>query len=277
MSDTRTRLLADLRRIEDEGYQLRPGERPAEFVAPMLANLGDAAPELRDELIYPTFHAFIDGDRLTEAELRALLDTLIDDAHLFHGIGAAGDPSVFTRTFSMLAIALVVRRHRRRPFLTADGYARVRDALLRYHRKERDLRGLVAEGGWAHAAALGADALAELVRCPESDPATRWAVLDALRGMLHNGTTIFPDEDDERMATVVDVVIEDGLLPEREIADWLGRLADCADQPRSRAQVVARVNTKNFLRSLHFRRPRTGPLGQAIGAAEARVSRFRSH
>lgn len=276
MTDTRTRLLADLRRIEDDEYQLRPGEQPADFLPALLAHIGDPAPELRDELVYPTFHAFVEGDRLTEDELRRLLDTLLDDRHLFHGIGGAGDPTVFTRTFSMLVVALVLRRHQRRPFLTADGFTRVRDALLRYHCEERDLRGLVAEGGWAHAAAHGADALTELVRCPEADPATRHAVLDVLRGVLHNGTTIFAEEDDERIATVVDTLVEESLLPAREIAEWLGGLAACADQPRSRAQVVARTNTKNLLRGLHFRRPRAGLLAAAILAAEARVNKFRA-
>ncbi|MFE9206572.1 hypothetical protein [Micromonospora sp. NPDC007230] len=40
--------------------------------------------------------------------------------------------------------------------------------------------------------------------------------------------------------------------------------------------MVARSNTKNFLRSLHFRRPRTGPLAVALLAAEARVNSFRA-
>ncbi|MCW3818218.1 DUF2785 domain-containing protein [Micromonospora sp. DR5-3] len=276
MTDTRTRLLTDLRRIEDDDYRLRPGEQEADLVPALLAHLGDPAPELRDELVYPTFRAFITDGRLTEQELRTLLDTLIDDRHLFHGIGGLGDPSVFTRTFSMLVVALVLERHRRRPFLAADQFARVRDALLRYHGQEQDLRGLVDEGGWAHAAAHGADALDELVRCPEADPATCRAVLDALRGLLHNGATIFADEEDERIATVVDALIEQSLLPAQEIAEWLGGLADRADQPSSRAQMVARTNTKNLLRSLHFRRPRTGPLAAAILAAEARVNSFRA-
>ncbi|MFR9780569.1 DUF2785 domain-containing protein [Micromonospora sp. MS34] len=276
MTHTATALTADLRRIEADGYRLRPGERAADLVPALLAHIGDLDPQLRDELVYPTFHAFVTGDRLTEDELRDLLDTLIDDQHLFHGIGGHDDPTVFTRTFSMLVVALVLARHRDRPFLTAEQFARTRDALLRYHRQERDLRGLVTEGGWAHAAAHHADALNELVRCPESAPATHRAVLDALAALLHNGTTIFPDEDDERMATVVDVLAEKELLPEAEIAQWLGRLADCADQPRSRAQMVARVNTRNLLRSLWFRRPRTGVLAGALRAAETRVNRFRA-
>ncbi|MFE9206738.1 DUF2785 domain-containing protein [Micromonospora sp. NPDC007230] len=224
MTDTRTRLLADLRRIEDDDYQLRPGEREADFVPALLAHIGDPAPELRDELVYPTFRAFITAGRLTEEELRTLLGTLLDDRHLFHGIGDTGDPSVFTHTFSMLVVALVLERHRRHPFLAAGQFTQVRDALLRYHRQERDLRGLVAEDGWAHAAAHGADALDELVRCPEADPATCRAVLDALRGLLHNGTTTLAEEEDERIATVVDALVEESLLPAQEIAEWLGGL-----------------------------------------------------
>ncbi|ABP55342.1 alpha/beta hydrolase fold [Salinispora tropica CNB-440] len=274
VSGAGSRLLADLRRIEEDGFRLRPDERPADLVALMLTHIGDLESDLR-ELIYAVFHTLVTGDHLTEAELRDLLIVLTDDGHLFHGIGGHGEPTVFTRTFSALVIALVLARHRRRPFLTVDEYGHVRDALLRYHREERDLRGLVDEGGWAHAAAHGADALAELVRCQDVDVETQRAVLAALRGVLHNGTTIFPDEDDERIATVVDAIVTHGPLPEPEVVAWLRTLADCADRPRGRAQTVDRVNTRNLVRSLWFRRPHDGAIAGALADVEARVNKYR--
>jgi hypothetical protein len=38
-------------------------------------------------------------------------------------------------------------------------------------------------------------------------------VLVAISGMLHNGRHIFSDEDDERLANIVDTMIDKELLP----------------------------------------------------------------
>lgn len=76
--------------------------------------------------------------------------------------------------------------------------------------------------------------------------------------MLHNGRHIFSDEDDERLVNIVDTMIDKELLPHQEIADWISGLAQCCNLPRSRSQVNARVNSKDFLRSLYFRRGQDG-------------------
>ncbi|MCX7571831.1 DUF2785 domain-containing protein [Tumebacillus sp. DT12] len=278
MRETRTKLMQDLQRLEKERYQLHEGESLQDYVTPMLQYIGDPQPELRDELIFSTFYEWICVEnKFTELELRNLLTVLTDEQHLFYGIGNAGDQTVFTRTFSVLPIALLVWRHRQQPFLDRADFQHLKHSLLRYYKEEKDLRGYLPEGGWAHGAAHGADALLELVQCPESDAAVQLEVLVAIQGMLHNGAFIFSEEEDERIASIVDAMIDQELLPQQEIADWISGLAQCADWPRSRVQVIARVNSKNLLRSLYFRRAqecRANALAAAILAAEAKVNKF---
>lgn len=71
-------------------------------------------------------------------------------------------------------------------------------------------------------------------------------VFVAISGMLHNGRHIFSDEDDEWLVNIVDTMIDKELLPHQEIADWISCLAQCCNLSRSRSQVIARVNSKNF-------------------------------
>lgn len=270
--------MLDLQRIENEDYQLREGEQLQDFVKLMLQYIGDPLSELRDDLIYPTFYTWIkEQNRFTDPELRSLLAVLTDEQHLFYQIGSENDQTVFTRTFSVLPIALIVQRHRQKPFLAQAEFQHLKHSLLRYFQEEKDLRGYLHEGGWAHGAAHGADALDELVQCPESDATVQLEVLAGIQGMLQNGNHIFSDEEDERIATIVDTMIDKDLLPQLKIAEWINGLAVCGDWPRSRAQVIARVNSKNFLRSLYFRRGE-GSCGDglftALREAERKLNKF---
>lgn len=279
MKDTRTELIQKLKRLEEEAYILREGERMQDFTGQMLRHIGDPEPELREQ-IYTTFYIWLKRDnRFSDEDMRQLVTVLTDDQHLFYRIGADGDLSVLTRAFAILPIALIMQRHRDDPFLNPDEFQHLKQALLRYYREEKDLRGYLAVEGWAHAAAHGADALEELVRCPESDIAVQREVLKAVTGMLHNGVQIFSEEEDERMASIVATMISESLLPPQEIADWIIRLSECTEWPDTRAQRVARVNGKNLVRCLYFRtRARNDGndliLTSAMMTAEARLNSF---
>ncbi|MEH6944099.1 DUF2785 domain-containing protein [Bacillus sp. JJ722] len=278
MSDIRLKFMMDLQRIEEEHYQLREGELLQDFVTLMLQYIGDPQPELRDGLIYSTFYEWIhEKNRFTNEELRSLLAVLSDEQHLFYQIGSEGDQTVFTRAFSVLPIALIVRLHRKQPFLNLDDFQHLKYSLHRYYKEEKDLRGYLLEGGWAHSAAHGADALVELVQCQESDVALQLDVLAAIQRMLHNGIHIFSDEEDERIASILETIINQNLLPQQNIVDWISGLAQCGDWTRSRGQVIARVNTKNFLRSLYFRMKQDNcrnDLSRSMLAAEAKLNKF---
>jgi hypothetical protein len=254
LNDTREQLIIDLQRIEENDYELRSGEHLRDYVKLMLEYIGDPQPKLRDDLIYSTFYKWINEKQwFSDAELRELLLILLDEQHLFYHIGSKEDQAVFTRTFSVLIVALILQRHREQAFLDSAEFTNVKEALIRYYEEEQDLRGFMQEEGWAHAAAHGADALDELVLCSESDAAIREEVLAVIQRMLYNEQYIFSDEEDERIATIVATMIDHHLLPQQSIVDWIRNLEQCGGWPRSRGQYVARVNTKNFVRSLYFR------------------------
>lgn len=254
LNDTREQLIIDLQRIEENDYELRSGEQLRDYVKLMLEYIGDPQPKLRDDLIYSTFYKWVNEKQwFSDAELRELLLILLDEQHLFYHIGSKEDQAVFTRTFSVLIVALILQRHREQAFLASAEFTNVKEALIRYYEEEQDLRGFMPEEGWAHAAAHGADALDELVLCSESDAAIREEVLAVIQRMLYNDQHIFSDEEDERIATIVATMIDHHLLPQQSIVDWIRNLEQCGGWPRSRGQYVARVNTKNFVRSLYFR------------------------
>ena len=278
MSEIRMKLMKDLQRIEENEYQLGEGEQHQDFLPLLLQYIGDPQPELRDNLIYPMFYMWIkEENRFSEEELRSLLTVLTDENHLFYNIGSEDDQSVFTRTFSALPIALIIQHHRKNPFLNQEEIEQLMQVMLRYYKEEKDLRGYLSVGGWAHSASHGADVFVELVQCEESSVAMLREVLVAISGKLHNGIHIFSDEDDERLVNIVDTMIHKELLPHQEIADWISCLAQCCNLPRNRSQVIARVNSKNFLRSLYFRRGQDS-LGNALNTAildtEAKLNRF---
>ncbi|MEK4061619.1 MULTISPECIES: DUF2785 domain-containing protein [Paenibacillus] len=277
--DTRTELIRKLQRLEEARYILREGERLQDFTCLMLRHIGDPEPVLREH-IYSIFYIWLKRDnKFSCEEMRKLLAVLMDDRHLFYRIGSEGDQSVLTRAFSVLPVALIVQRDRNNPFLTPDEFQHLKHSLLRYYQEEKDLRGYLAVEGWAHAAAHGADALEELIRCRESDNVLQREVLEAVKGMLHNGVRIFDEEEDERMASIVDTMISEALLPQQEIADWIHCLSKCTEWPDTRTQRIARVNGKNFVRSLYFRtRVRNDGnnliLNGAMLTAEAKLNRF---
>ncbi|MBZ4223621.1 DUF2785 domain-containing protein [Bacillus wiedmannii] len=278
MSDTRSKLMLDLQRIEKDEYQLREGEQHQDFLPLLLQYIGDPQPELRDNLIYPMFYMWIkEENRFSGEELRSLLTVLTDENHLFYNIGSEDDQSVFTRTFSALPIVLIVQRHRQNPFFNQAEIEQLMHAMLRYYKEEKDLRGYLSVGGWAHSVSHGADVFVELVQCEESSVAMLREVLVAISGMLHNGRHIFSDEDDERLVSIVDTMIDKELLPHQEIIDWISGLAQYCNLPRSRSQVIARVNSKNFLRSLYFRRgqdSRGNELKTVMLGTEEKLNRF---
>ena len=278
MSDIRLKLMEDLQRIEENEYQLGEGEQHQDFLPLLLQYIGDPQPELRDNLIYPMFYMWIkEENRFSEEELRSLLTVLTDENHMFYNIGSEDDQSVFTRTFSALPIALIIQHHRKNPFLNQEEIEQLMQVMLRYYKEEKDLRGYLSVGGWAHSASHGADVFVELVQCEESSVAMLREVLVAISGKLHNGIHIFSDEDDERLVNIVDTMIHKELLPHQEIADWISCLAQCCNLPRNRNQVIARVNSKNFLRSLYFRRGQDSlgnVLNTAILGTEAKLNRF---
>ncbi|MGZ4112066.1 MAG: DUF2785 domain-containing protein, partial [Tumebacillaceae bacterium] len=104
-------LVWKLQYIKDHDYELPEGQTPLRVVQEILDILGSPDPELRDTLGYTVLaHLLTDQNKLTSEELRQVLARVLSEEMLFWQLGESGTDSVFLRSFSALALALVLIR-----------------------------------------------------------------------------------------------------------------------------------------------------------------------
>ncbi len=229
------------------------------LVDAMAANIGSPDPVLRDDLIYSALYHWITGDQLPAPLLRKLFRTVLDEQHLFYGSGESGTDTVFTRTFSVLVVALLLDSHCRHPFLKPVEVKYALERVLAYAAEERDFRGYTLDHGWAHAGAHTADALDELARCTELDADDLTAILVTIRSLAGNSVPYIHQEDERLSVAMVGVISCSALAPEA-LAAWIDSFADLIDAPGEfPGNYYRRVNLIHCLRSLYFRlrRPAT--------------------
>jgi len=218
----------------------------------MMHSLGSIDPELRDILICSTLSEwaklYFDAQ-----QLGILLNTVLDDEHLFHGLGEQETDSVFMRSFSSLAVAAFVAQHRVHPFLTAQAVEETHRKMLSCLSRERDLRGHVAGKGWAHAVAHAADALDELALCPELGEESLLDMLRVIRETVVGASVVFVDEEDERLVTAILSAIQRQVLAKADVTQWISGFVSFELPPTYQEWLRKKTNIKHFMRSLYFR------------------------
>ena len=199
----------------------------------MMQNIGNSDANLRDDLIYRGFCELILNEKLTVEQLVVLLNTCMDDEHLYLNI-SNNDPSddVFTRSFSALVIALIFGKDRENRKLPEVLILEAIQRSVDYLKLEKDYRGFVNSKGWAHAVAHGSDLLAEAIAHPlMKDLHLCHKALQSLKSCLHTDYA-FIDKEEARMLPVIDALLDKGLTEEQllawvkdlneiEIEDWL--------------------------------------------------------
>lgn len=226
-----------------------------ELIPAMLEHIGSTDSTLRDDLIYSAFCAWIAPESgLSPDQMRALLPVVLDEQHMLYKIGEQDTDSVFTRSFSILVLPLLLAAHRAQPLFSGAEIFQIKSRLLYYLERERDRRGFVNEKGWAHAIAHTADALDDLVQCPEMDRGELEEVLSAIRQAICFERGCYTYLEDERMITAVIAIFKRNLVPEMEIMQWLDGFSELALAIKSGPEKhTIRVNARNFLQSLYFR------------------------
>ncbi len=97
----------------------------------LLDYIGDIDYELREELIYIALSEWITGkEYFNEVQLRQILSILMDEKHLFYQIGSDGDDSVFTRTYSVLGVVMILYMHRKKAFLSSNEFSNLKNKLM---------------------------------------------------------------------------------------------------------------------------------------------------
>lgn len=245
-----------LEALAEEEFPAPDHRTRQELIPLMLAQLGNSDPHLRDELIYTAFAVWIwKRGALTPEELAEILNTVLDERHLFYRLGEADSDSVFTRSFSALLLALILFSDReQRAFLSNTRILKIKAELLHYLAEERDRRGYVEGKGWAHAVAHTADALDELVQHPALGAEALLAVLGAVRDVFCEADSVYTLGEEERMATVVLAVKERELVQKEVWRRWLQGFTEAVTAVDGLPEALRiRSNVKNFLQSLYFR------------------------
>lgn len=244
--------------IVDSGFAL-PAGYSAGMLAPHLVDLlGSSDPFLRDDVAYVGFYQWMvkNPAEMSNAEVRGVYDRLM--TNLQHGIGEQDTDSAFTRSFSALALSLVVYRDLSHPFMQGEEIKALLDATLNYLQAERDWRGYLAEGGWVHAVAHTADLLKFLVRSPKTGARDHRAIIDTLYEVLTAPRTSFLTHDeDERLSLMILEVLKRDLIDTASWLAWVQRFVDWYNTNKSGdfspEKHAPYINSKNFLRSVYLR------------------------
>lgn len=213
--------------------------------------LGSPDPELRDETAYTVFVSWIYQKRLIGPD--ALL-TLAEQwvSNLQYEIGTPTSDAVFRRSFSALALSVVVARDNEAPVLDARAFRRIFAAALVYLHSEQDLRGYDPVKGWIHSAAHTADLLKFLGRSRYLDAADQRAILDGIRAKMAAATVVFTHGEDERFARAILSLINRPDADREAFRAWLTQIRPkrlTAPLPVAE-ELRASQNVKNLLSKL---------------------------
>ena len=260
-----------LQSLAESDYAAPADVAPAAFALEILPHLGSSDGELRERYVYGTLHRWVVRRTLDVVAIADLARILVDTDHLFLGIDAPGEDTVYMRAFSVLLLAPIVYTHQQDPFLSSDDLDGILTRTVEYLDRERDLRGYVSsETWWAHGIAHAADVLGQLAQCEEVPTGGLRVMLDAIARVALTETAVFIFEEDTRMAAAALEILKRSELDREMVADWLTRLVPEARWTGELPRVHHRyLNARNVLRCLYFQSQAAELPGSVTGAIES--------
>ncbi len=259
----------EIESIAASNFEIPSGRNLALLTGDLLPLLGSTDSHLREGALEILWH-WGEAGRYSDAELRAIGRKT--EENLARGCGEREADTVFLRSFSALILEMVVqeddvRRLRtsgdRNPFLTHDQVLNWFGSALAGFAGEEDFRGFVDGRGWAHALAHKADLLGTLARGRHLDAAHLEQVLTAIAEKLTSPADgVLAFEEDQRLVRAVVHVLLRNEVRNEFLHSWVDQLVHMPDGKAwgsvlglhecDQAGNRARVNVRNFLRSLYF-------------------------
>lgn len=235
-------LKAELIKIRDNNWNFKD----VKIYEDMIDSIGDLEPMLRDELIYIAFCEMMEKNILKDEEKNEILDRVL---HLiFCGIEEKGD-LIYTRTFSVLIVALMVAYDDEDDFIQKEKFDKTVDLLISYINKEKDLRGFTGENGWAHALAHSADAVYACVENKKSSSQQETLLINTLIDKIACTYYVFAHNEDERVVSPIIYLIEKKVID----VDYVISRFKSTKPDNEYEKYILDANKKLFFRSLYFR------------------------
>ncbi len=253
MMEKEKMLVGKLKGIIENKFNVPTGENTNELAKSMLRLIGTTDPYLRDDLIYIVFSKWILTDIYTNEQLRNFLLITVDDDHLFYGLGEENTDSVFTRSFSILIISVILLKHFEKPFLFSTDFGYIKERVFQYAKNEKDIRGYVEGKGWAHSVAHLADCLDEIAKSHESNRRDLLTVLTIIQERVMESMNVYTCEEDERLVTAVMSILDRKIVSNQDFILWCHRFKEYKLTGDYLLDFNIKINTKHFLRSLNYR------------------------
>ncbi|WP_320822818.1 DUF2785 domain-containing protein [Reinekea sp.] len=167
-----------------------------------VTNLGSPNGSLRETSL-DQLSDWIAAQELSTDQLQGLIPVLIEGCQ--QGLGSLTGPAVFQRSFSVLALALVIEHDNDHDSLADGDLDAVVVSALRLIKDELDFSGYQGtEQGWAHCLAHLGDLCYSLYSSPNLTVGHSEALLQALADKLrHLGDGQFYYDEDERLANAL--------------------------------------------------------------------------
>ena len=191
----------------------------------LLEHLGDASPEIRDELVFTSLARGIQEELFSLEQFQFISEEVSSDEGLYKEIDSRG-VSTLKRSFRALIYANLLSADANQKSIFYQGLkSEIRNILLNqglhYLSKEKDTTGFSSQYGWVHAFAHGADLLTEVVCHPDFLKNRDHEVFDVLDQLFKRITIRFTDDEDWRLARVLYEPILQGKLEQERVASWI--------------------------------------------------------
>ncbi len=238
------------RDIAKNHYAVPSGADVPALTGELAGMLSSPDPEIRDELAYSTFAAWIYQTHVIDGDtLRALTRQLL--ANLKDGTGERGTDRVLRRSFSALTLSVIVARDNAAPFFSADEFHDIERGALEYLDAEQDVRGYDPQRGWMHSAAHTADLLKFIGRSRYLDRDGQRRILDAIARKMTATPDVFTHGEDERFARAVLSIVNRGDFDRAAFAAWASatRPTRVGERPAP-ADLAHAQNARNLLAKL---------------------------
>lgn len=235
--------------------QVAEQELPADSLAlQLLPCLGSSNSELRDRIGYEFFTYWLRNDKLADETRKTLLRDLSERIASL----PADEPTdaVFSRSFSALILAEIMRSDAARPFMSAGDRESLLSLALRALANENDYRGLEPDLGWVHPVAHQSDLLWRFALHPMTSATQARAILAGVRRKVAITEASYHFNEGDRMARIVSTIAGKQLVDSESMIRWLASfgtpqsMPDWDDAYKSQRGMAELHNSKQFLRAL---------------------------
>ena len=234
--------------IVNSKYQIPIDNSPQSLLPELLEMLASPDPELRDGFAYPILATWIQKGVFSKDELRSILGIL--EQRLEVGLGETDTDTVFVRSFAVLTLAVLVNNQTLS--LEKTEIHTLLEMVLQYLERERDLRGFVQPGGWAHAVAHITDLLDEFAVNEHCQTPELENILNAIASKV-TAKSVWLFNEEDRLSFAAARVLGRGLISSDHILSCLQGLSSPVSQADGHhSNAIPRHNAKGFLRGLYF-------------------------